>query len=185
MSFLTFTKRLILRDIQKGDIPTLLKRKIEPSARPNILFQKSEFVHDKTELKFHNAWSKVSQKRLFYQLIVNLKSDDSIIGTCGLWDTATDGTASIGWHYESKYARNGYATEVAQELLYIGFEINNCAAIYAESFTDNLASIRIMEKLGMSPDWSVGEFKRLNGNGVEKTGIRYKIFRKEWLILND
>ncbi|MEK7724610.1 MAG: GNAT family protein [Acidobacteriota bacterium] len=178
------TDRLIIRDIQKSDFTNLLKRKIEPTARPNILLQKSNFVYDKNELE-DAIESANSFLRQDYKLAVILKSDNSLIGTCSIYNVSIDSIASIGWHYEHKYSGNGYATEAAQELLYLGFEMSRVAMIYAESFAINFASIRIMEKLGMSPDWSVGKYKRLDGNGVEKPSVLYKILRKEWLIQND
>ena len=45
---------------------------------------------------------------------------------------------------------NGYVTEAARELLHIGFMLNEVSEIYADCFVENRASIRIMEKIGMT-----------------------------------
>jgi ribosomal-protein-alanine N-acetyltransferase len=175
------TERLLIRDIQKIDIPMLLKQKIEPIARQGILFEKSDEVYDQNELQAAVAWASYPHQREYYQLFVVLKSDRTFIGTCSLFEVCPDGMAGIGWHYQSKFAGEGYATEAGRELLNIGFDLNRVSMIYADCFEDNIASIRIMEKLGMSPDWSFGTVKKLNGNGENKPVVRHRILRKEWM----
>ncbi|NJM53512.1 MAG: GNAT family N-acetyltransferase [Blastocatellia bacterium] len=184
MPLILETERLIIRDIELQDFPFLLKRKISRKDRPNILYQKSDTIHDEEELKSCFQWAYYRYQREYYQLVVFQKSNLTFIGTCGIWDVSPDNTAMIGWHFENKYSGNGYATESAQEPLYIGFELNRVAAISADCFEENLASIRIMEKLGMSPDWSIGSAKKLNGNGDNKPIVRHRILRKEWLNLH-
>lgn len=47
------------------------------------------------------------------------------------------------------YWGKGYGTEAAKEAIRIGFEERGLNRIFAASFTDNPASFRIMEKIGM------------------------------------
>jgi [ribosomal protein S5]-alanine N-acetyltransferase len=184
MPLILETERLIIRDIELPDFPMLLKLKISRQDRPNLLYQKSDFLHDDEELKRCLQWAYYSNPREYYLLLVFLKSDLSFIGTCGIWDVSPDSSALIGWHFENKFSGNGFATEAAQELLYIAFEIHRAAAIYADCFEDNFASIRIMEKIGMHPDWTLGSVFKLNGNNQNKPVIRHRILRQEWLNLN-
>jgi [ribosomal protein S5]-alanine N-acetyltransferase len=177
------TERLIIREILPRDHSDLLKRRIEHSARPNILFQKSDRVYHREELKVAGLWAHYPLQREYFQLAVERKSDHSLIGTCSLFEVFPESRAGIGWHYQSRYAGNGYATEAAEELLYLGFEVNRVALIYADCFEENLASMRIMEKLGMSPDWSLGTIKKLNAKGEHKPVVRHRILRQEWMTL--
>ena len=45
---------------------------------------------------------------------------------------------------------NGYATEAARVILRIGFDILNAHRVTATVDTENLSSIRVLEKLGMT-----------------------------------
>lgn len=175
------TERLEIRDFQNKDMTMLLKQKIEPVARPHILFQKSDDVYSRSEIQAAILWANYPKQREYYQLFVTLKSDNSFIGTCSLFEVFPESIAGMGWHYQSRFAGRGYATEAAEELLYLGFEINRVALIYADCFEDNSASIRIMQKLGMSPDWSLETIKKLNGRGESKPVVRHRILRKEWM----
>ena len=57
--------------------------------------------------------------------------------------------AALGWCLDPAYAGRGYATEAAAELLRICFEELGLRRVVAGAFADNLASIRVMEKIGM------------------------------------
>ena len=72
------------------------------------------------------------------------------IGFCGL--QPLDGTPEIeiGWWLARAWWGKGLATEAAREALRDGFERAGLARIVAVARAENRASIRIMEKLGMS-----------------------------------
>jgi [ribosomal protein S5]-alanine N-acetyltransferase len=183
MPIILETERLIIRDIELPDFSFLLKLKTRPQDRPHILYHKSDFLHDEEELKICLQWAYYSNQREYYQLLVFQKLDLSFIGTCWMWDVSRDNAADIGWHFDHKFSGKGFATEAIHELLYFGFELNRVGAIYADCFEENLASIRVMEKNGMSPDWSIGSVSKLNGNNENKPIIRHRILRQEWLNL--
>ena len=64
-------------------------------------------------------------------------------------DQAKNTQAEIGWVVAPEHAGHGYATEGARELLRICFEDLGLRRVVALCFADNVASRRIMEKLGM------------------------------------
>jgi RimJ/RimL family protein N-acetyltransferase len=57
--------------------------------------------------------------------------------------------ASIGWCLDPAYGGRGYATEAAAELLRICFDEIGVRRVVAGAFADNIASVRVMEKIGM------------------------------------
>jgi len=57
--------------------------------------------------------------------------------------------AALGWCMDPAYAGRGYATEAAAELLRICFEELGLRRVVAGAFADNIASVRVMEKIGM------------------------------------
>lgn len=57
----------------------------------------------------------------------------------------------IGYRLHTRYWGNGYATEIAHGLLKYGFEKKGLDLIHAVSMPENKASLRVMQKVGMSP----------------------------------
>lgn len=183
MSFQTETERLIIRDIKEDDIPVLIKQFAEPESQKKILSFQADEEHNKNDLENAIAWAKIP-KREFYKLSVTLKADQILIGSCAISFVKPESfSTAIGWHYGHKYRGNGYATEAARVLLHIGFELNEVANIYADCFVENKASIRIMEKIGMSPVWNLGLFNMIRGwsYGEYRPAVRYTISRNQCL----
>lgn len=187
MRFQIETERLILRDVSEEDLPILLEQSLETESLKNVLSSQRSEESNRRELENALAWTKVPD-RLYYSLSVLLKSDQTLIGKCSINNVSPKSyETSIGWHYGYKYRSNGYATEAARELLNIGFELHNVRMIYADCFPDNYASIRIMEKIGMTPFWNFGLFNTFRGwsYGEDRPALRHTISKSEWLAAND
>jgi ribosomal-protein-alanine N-acetyltransferase len=72
------------------------------------------------------------------------------LGLCGLQPLAGTDEIEIGWWLVPELWGQGIATEAARAVLRFGFEDAALGHIAAVAMPDNGASIRIMEKLGMS-----------------------------------
>lgn len=57
----------------------------------------------------------------------------------------------IGWHLMRSHWGKGYATEAGQAALEYGFNVLKQRVIYAVAKPENGASIRVMQRLGMTP----------------------------------
>lgn len=183
MSFQIETERLIIRDVREEDIPILIPQFAEPEARKNILSFQSDAAYNKKELEKAILWAK-HPRREHYKLSVELKSDNTLIGSCTVTNVKPGSFGTVmGWHYGHQYRGKGYATEAARQLLYIGFKLNKVGEIFADCFADNKASIRIMEKIGMSSRLNYELFNMIRGwsYGETKPAVRYIISRQQWL----
>jgi RimJ/RimL family protein N-acetyltransferase len=78
------------------------------------------------------------------------KADSEIIGFCGLHPLDGTPEIEIGWWLARARWGQGLATEAAREALRDAFERAGLERIVAIAQPANRASIRIMEKLGMS-----------------------------------
>lgn len=80
-----------------------------------------------------------------------LKSDGSLIGRCGLdpIDKNRELQGDIAWMFAPKYWGNGLATEFGSKMIEVGFTELCLPRIFAIAHRDNIASIRVMEKLKM------------------------------------
>ncbi|KRC58660.1 GCN5 family acetyltransferase [Agromyces sp. Root81] len=116
---------------------------------------------------------------------------DEVIGTGALWITDAMGQshvddgpwrrseAGLGYVLDPAHAGNGYATEIARALLDLAFGELGVHRVTAGCFADNIASWRVMEKLGM----------RREGHGVRDAwhaelgwvdGFTYAMLAEEW-----
>jgi ribosomal-protein-alanine N-acetyltransferase len=76
--------------------------------------------------------------------------DDKVIGWCGLGFLPELNETEVAYLLDKDYWNRGYATEAARISLRYGFEEAGLDRIIALAFPDNAASIRVMEKIGMT-----------------------------------
>ena len=94
-------------------------------------------------------------------------------------DQARGSFAELGWVIAPDHAGQGYATEAATELLRICFEDLGVRRVVAQGLADNLASRKLMERLGMRlEDHAVRESLHRSGRWVDS--MRYAILEEEW-----
>lgn len=183
MSFQIETERLILRDVRETDLPVLLAQAVEPEARGGILAYQADANYNRACLLSAIAWAQ-AQPREQYTLTVLRKRDCRVVGSCSIANVKPESIESaLGWHYGVRYWGRGYGTEAAGALLYVGFALNDVTEIYADCFTDNYGSIRIMQKIGMRERRNLRLFNQIRGwsYGERRPTVRYTISRNEWL----
>ena len=87
----------------------------------------------------------------FFDWAVTLKDSGKMIGTVGFTkiDTANN-SAEIGYVLNPQYHRQGFALEASRKIVEFGFETVGLHRIEAKFMKGNSASLRVMEKLGMT-----------------------------------
>ena len=78
------------------------------------------------------------------------KSTQRLVGQCGLQPLGQTGEIEIGWWLARDYWGRGLATEAARRVLQYAFETLHLKRIIAIAQPANQASIKVMQKLGMS-----------------------------------
>lgn len=89
----------------------------------------------------------------------------------------------IGWSIHPDFHGRGFATEGAREMLRIGFEELGLHRIAAECDPRNVASIRVMEKLGMRREADLVDAELLKGEWVGST--IFAMLDSEWRAQRD
>jgi [ribosomal protein S5]-alanine N-acetyltransferase len=79
-----------------------------------------------------------------------LTKDNKFLGWCGLKYFPDTKDVDIGFRFHKKFWGNGYAVEASKAILKYGFEDLNLKKILARSMPQNLASIKVLQKLGMT-----------------------------------
>jgi ribosomal-protein-alanine N-acetyltransferase len=174
------TERLILRDFVTDDWQRVLEYQSDP-----LYLRYNKWTERTPEaVQEFVGWFLGQQEevpRIKYQLAVVLKSNNRLIGNCGVrMDKANDVEANIGYEYDSKYWNQGYATEAAHAIVDFGFGHFGVHRIWADLVADNTGSAHVLEKLGM----------KLEGRLRDKTYFKdrwwdeliYAILADEWKL---
>lgn len=110
---------------------------------------------------------------------VTLIEENLIIGHIVFHQYFGDHTYEIGWVFNPKYYNKGYASEAAKAVLHYGFKEMNLHRIIATCQPENIASYRVMEKIGMRRE---GYFKKCIPNGDEWWDeYYYAVLGEEWV----
>ncbi len=87
--------------------------------------------------------------------------------------------AELGWVLDPAYAGRGYATEAVQGLLRLCFEELGLRRVTAGCFADNVASWRLMERVGMRRELhTVRESLHRTKGWLD--GFGYALLADEW-----
>ena len=96
------------------------------------------------------------------------------IGWCGLRYSPETKEVDLGYRLMKKFWGQGYATEASIRCLEYGFETLKLKRIVAKAMPENISSIKIMQKLGMT-------FRGLNTDPTDPRGfITYDISAEEF-----
>ena len=94
-------------------------------------------------------------------------------------DEAAGVQAELGWCLDPAYEGHGYATEAVNALIQICFERLGLRRVTAQCFADNVASWRLMERVGMRREvHTVRESLHRSGRWLD--GLGYALLADEW-----
>jgi len=144
------TNRLTLRLMRENDIDDMLRIFTDRNVLKSFDLQSFSREHMKKWVDRNLS----HQNKYGYGLFsVILKSNQELIGDCGLEHTEFEGKpcVEIGYDFLSKYWNQGYATEAAEAVRDYAIEKLNIDSESICSFIrkDNKASQRVSEKIGM------------------------------------
>jgi len=140
------TERLILREFDLEDAEAFYLLNSDPEVMRytgDIPFSS----HEDARKLIHNYDN--YKKDGFGRWTVIRRADSKIIGWCGL-KKHTEGFVDLGYRFFRNIWGNGYATEAASSCIDYGFATLNLNEIIGRTARDNSASVRVLEKIGMS-----------------------------------
>ncbi|MEH1843236.1 MAG: GNAT family protein [Nostoc sp.] len=76
------------------------------------------------------------------------KQDNVMIGSCGFTWNPQEQSAEIGYELANTFWRQGIMTEAVHTILQFGFEKMGLRFVVAQVMLDNIASKKLLEKLG-------------------------------------
>ncbi len=153
------TERLILRDFVEDDWHAMLAYNSDPLY---LRYNDSiEWTQERVQELI--GWfldNQEQEPRIKFQLAVVLKSNNQLIGNCGVrMDEVNSVEANIGYELDPKHWNNGYATEAVRTTLDFGFKCFGVHRIWADCIAENTGSVHVLEKLGMKLEGRFREHK--------------------------
>ena len=143
------SERLLLREFEHSDWPALHAYTSDPEVVKYMPFG----VNTEAEARAHIAEclaTAAEEPRQIYELAVVLRVENRLIGTATLaLHFRERRNASFSYLFHRDYWGRGYATEAMRRLIDYGFTELQLHRVEDSCDTRNLASARVMEKLGM------------------------------------
>ncbi|MEO7269304.1 MAG: GNAT family protein [Knoellia sp.] len=175
------TERLTLRPVTDGDIDQMLTYRNDPEVRRWLI---RATVDPAT---FRQKWLASVEDRDDHSCVALVGDQHVGTGTLEVLDGMGQDDAPeslkvegmLGYILDPAHAGHGYATELAHNLLSLAFDDVGLRRVTAGCYADNLASRRVLEKVGM----------RLEQYGVQDSwqaelgwidGCTYALLKEEW-----
>ncbi|WP_185213550.1 GNAT family N-acetyltransferase [Sphingobacterium mizutaii] len=165
MKIILETDRLYLRELNIQDSEDFYNLNLNPnvirytgnSAFKNIEEAKQFLLnYQDYELNGFGRWAVIE------------KENEEFLGWCGLKYDKGNNETDIGFRFFEEKWNKGYATEIAKACVEYGFEKLNLKTIIGRAMKNNIASIKVLEKIGLQ---FVNEFDFDESN----IGLIYKI----------
>lgn len=161
---ITQTKRLYLREFQLTDASNLYLLNADPDV---IRFTGDPAFKDIEDAKsFIANYKDYKEHKVGRWAVINTETDE-FLGWCGLKYTPKTNEYDIGFRFFQKYWNKGYATESSLACLQLGFKKFNLSKIVGRAMKDNIGSIKVLEKIGLTYEGKI----KLSG----KEGSLYSI----------
>lgn len=161
MSTIIETDRIILREITMDDYQFLY----DLETNEHSLKYESDTVPTKEDVdkKLEKILNYIEDEdRTDYILLVERKEEKLPIGKVLLWQIAEHiDEWEVGWMIDYNHWGQGYASEAAKALLEFGFNQLGANRIVANCNDENLASERVMQKIGMTKEGVFRETRKL------------------------
>lgn len=142
------TKRIYLRNLGEKDIDMLYELHNNQETMKYMPYNTISYEKAKHDVEDYASVSELQPGFGIWATV--LKDSDEVIGWTCLKKLPNSDDVEIGYRYFPKYWNKGYCTEICNELIRYGFEECNLGEIIAIIRPDNLASIRVAEKLEMN-----------------------------------
>jgi [ribosomal protein S5]-alanine N-acetyltransferase len=171
------TARLLLRPFDKADTDALFALQSNPQV---VRYWDSPpwREHVRAE-RFIAACKQMEEDGTGARLVIETHSDGLFIGWCCLVSWNPDyRSATLGYSLTDKAWGHGFATEASGALLQWAFNALDLNRVQAQTDTRNMASARVLEKLGFKREGELREDCVVEGE-VSDSWV-YGLLRREW-----
>ena len=141
------TERLTLKPMSPEYLESTHEYASDPENTVYMLFLPNDSIDDTLNYLKGAEEEFKKEKPSFYEMAVIL--DGKHIGAVSLYLNESGDLAEFGWMLNKRYHGKGYGVEAAKALMEYGKNELGIRHFIAHCDTENIASRRVMEKLGM------------------------------------
>ena len=171
------TRRLILRPPRSEDVEVYYAFARDPS------YAFFGFREDVTPTFVAEFLAPYLQSPWRDQVMFVIMLGGALIGSVQMEIDWANQLGTLGYGLAPSHWGCGYAAEAAEAVLGYGFEVLQLEKVWARADPRNHASVRVLEKLGMSREGVLREHFIRRGERVDR--VCYGILRREWDELRD
>jgi RimJ/RimL family protein N-acetyltransferase len=172
------TDRLVLREFVEDDWPAVLAYQNDPRYLRFYAWTRRT-PEDVQAFVARFIAQQEREPRLKFQLAITLPTTGQLIGNAGIRiKTAGGHEADIGYELDPQHWGRGYAGEAARALVQFGFQDLRLHRISAQCLAENVASARVLEKLGMRLEGRLRDAEHFKGRYWDT--LHYAILDHEW-----
>jgi RimJ/RimL family protein N-acetyltransferase len=169
------TPRLVLRELSAGYAPAL--QKLQDARRDDPGRSSTGDIEDAaTRVANYEKYRGHDGARRIMSYVA--MTDGTLIGTASLSCFRHPCIGSLGFFVADAFQNRGFATELGVRLLQFGFQHGGMHRIEADVEVGNLASQRVLERIGMLREGVMRDCTFAGGRWW--TDARYAILASEW-----
>lgn len=183
---IVYTPRLVLREFEEGDWEAVLAYQSDPRYLRYYPWTARTAEDVRAFVAMFRGWRDESP-RFRFQLAITLAPEGAsasgrLIGNVGIRKPApAASTAELGYDLNPDYWGRGYATEAAAAMLRFAFTDLTLRRVTATCIAENVASARVLTKVGMQLEGRLREHQWFRGRWWDT--LLYGILRHEWHAL--
>ena len=172
------TERLVLREFGADDWRAVLEYQRDPLYLRYYPWEDRSEAHVRDFVEIFRGWQ-TEQPRRRFQLAIILRKDGRLIGNCGIRRKLdNDWEADIGYELSPHHWGCGYASEAARAMVDFGFRELGLRRISSWCIADNVASVRVLERLGFLLEGRLRSNEFFKGRWWDT--LLYAVLAEEW-----
>lgn len=173
------TERLLLRPFADADFEPLLAMQSRTDVARWLYWEARDADAVRTSLAAKLLETALAGDGDRISLAVVLKDSSEVIGDCTLWQVSgVHRQGEIGYVFHPDHHGRGYATEASRELLRLAFGEFGFHRVIGRIEARNVASARVLERLGMRREAHLIENEYVKGEWQSEAV--YAILEDEW-----
>ena len=172
------TTNLLLRRIHSSDAIALFDVLADDAVTE--YYDDDAFTEISQAVDQIEAWERGYINRGCIRVGITIKDENLIIGSCGFYGFHTwNRRASIVYELGRSHWRKGIMTEALSAMLEFGFREMELNRVEAVAMPENIASLKMLEKLGFRNEGLLAEYENWGGKGFVYLYI-FALLRREW-----
>ncbi|MCM0019446.1 MAG: GNAT family N-acetyltransferase [Tagaea sp.] len=175
------TERLILRPWTQADRAPFAAMNADPEVRRFFASLQTRAESDKSADFLAGQFARTP----YGPWAVEIPGETAFAGFVGPWETPLDvrphGSVEIGWRLARAFWSRGYATEAARAALDFVFREEHLDRIVAFVVPTNIASRKVMERIGLREDATAAfDHPRVPEGHELRRHLLYRLARADW-----